>query len=615
MPAAANFALSLNGPTIESSKLAERSFPVDFRVHELEVERLKALQEETGEEWTVSGEALVCASFPSGVTGRIRVADRSLYAASGKSEDLGRSHGFFVRVRGRLVNETDPLFGAKPLSFTTFYNLLAEVEANELDSFITAPRDDLVQADEKERFRALLLELFREARSRFEEFQEAEAKKQITKHEESRSYVNPRLVERPLADVLVNEAREEEPSDWVLLAKDADDEGLRRLIEGLYTDEPERRKYSYNYSAMGRQGPLARFDPDKALFWVNEDHDLVIANYDAPEARRLLEVVVTAEAMLEVYLREADVEPRIIAYVLNRRDQLLRSLSRDELYSLKAIAMSIREAKDSAYELEIAIVGALRSLGFVSKHIGGSGTPDGEARYKVYGPANQTFTLEAKSSKDVPSLGHLDFAGLRQHYEDKTDEGAVGCLLVSPNYPGREQGNESQVAKRAATQRVSCWTVEDLAKVVEAAEARHITAEQVQKIVLGIYTPDDVAAAVEKLLTEPGWTQRDLYRAILDTLDRLEGVLSKSARTVDMLASQIAMQQGFTGIEKDDILNAAEHMAKASKGMLHVTRPEGVIHVPGAMDELRRRLEDMTGDNGTPRRRGTFRSRSGGEEA
>ena len=156
--------------------------------------------------------------------------------------------------------------------------------------------------------------------------------------------------------------------------------------------------------------------------------DLVIANYDDPEARRLLEIMVTAEAMLEVYLREADVEPRVIAYVLNRRDQLLRSLSRDELYSLKAIAASIRDAKDSATELEISVVGALRSLGFVARHIGGSGTPDGEAKYRVYGPADQTFTLEAKSSEEVPSLGPLDFAGLREHYEDKKEEGAAGCL-------------------------------------------------------------------------------------------------------------------------------------------------------------------------------------------
>jgi hypothetical protein len=61
-------------------------------------------------------------------------------------------------------------------------------------------------------------------------------------------------------------------------------------------------------------------------------------------------------------------------------------------------------------------------------------------------------------------------------------------------------------------------------------------------------------------------------------------------------------------LARDDVLDAAEQMAQASKGMLHVTRTDGAIRVPGTLDELRRRLKDMTGDNGEPRRRGTFRS-------
>lgn len=611
MPAASDFSLFLNKEDVASAKLTG-SFPVDFKVAEIDPTRLASLKESTGEDWTVSGDKLVSASFPSGIAGQIRVADRSLYAASGKSEDLGRSHGFFVRVRGRLVNESDPLFGAKPVSFTTFYNLLAEVQADDLDSFITAPRDDLVQAGEKERFRSLLLELFNEARTRYNAVKDKEDEKQKSKREESRTYVNPRLVERPVADVLVNESRVEHPPEWMLLDAGGDDESLQRLIESLYEDGSERRRYSYRYTAAGRQQPLARFDPEQALFWVNEDHDMVIANQEDAEARRLLEVVVTAEAMLEVYLREADVDPQVVAYVLTRRDQLLRSLSRDELYSLKAIAASIRDAKDSANDLEIAVVGALRSLGFVAKHISGSGTPDGDARYEVYGPETLAFTLEAKSSGDVPSLGNLDFAGLRQHYEDKKDEGAVGCLLVAPDYPGKTEPEEGQVGKRATTQKVSCWTVDGLARIVEAAESRHITADQIQKIVLTKFKPGEVQAAIDALLTEPGWTRRDLYVAILESLESLEGYMPNSPRTIDMLAASIAMTEGFGGIERADILEAAEQMAQASKGMLHVTRSDGAIRVPGSLDELRRRLKAMTGQDGAPRRRGTFRDRSDG---
>ena len=124
---------------------------------------------------------------------------------------------------------------------------------------------------------------------------------------------------------------------------------------------------------------------------------------------------------------------------------------------------------------------------------------------------------------------------------------------------------------RAKEQSVSCWTVEGLARVVEAAEARHITADAIQGIVLSAFTPDHVDAAVEKLLTEPGWNRQQLYVAILNTLAELEDRLSKSPRDVSMLAGRIAFMQDFAGIESADILEAAHEMAKASRGMLYVT--------------------------------------------
>jgi hypothetical protein len=114
MPLERDFQLYLNGPPVQSSK---ESFEkkVHFEVTELEVERLQDLGAVTGEEWLVDGDVLRSPSFPSGIAGEAFVTRESLYAQGGKSEDLGRSHGFFVRVHNRLINETEPLFGARPL--------------------------------------------------------------------------------------------------------------------------------------------------------------------------------------------------------------------------------------------------------------------------------------------------------------------------------------------------------------------------------------------------------------------------------------------------------------------------------------------------------------------
>lgn len=143
MPLAPDFALTLNGALVESAKEFQVTWAVSFSLADLEDARLTSLEEATGDGWARSADGLTSRSFPGGVTGVVRVADQSLYY--GKSSDLGRSHGFFIRVRNRLINEDDPLFGSSPLSFTTFYNLHAVINANDLDQDLKAPRDDVAE--------------------------------------------------------------------------------------------------------------------------------------------------------------------------------------------------------------------------------------------------------------------------------------------------------------------------------------------------------------------------------------------------------------------------------------------------------------------------------------
>jgi hypothetical protein len=89
---------------------------------------------------------------------------------------------------------------------------------------------------------------------------------------------------------------------------------------------------------------------------------------------------VTAEALLEVYLRGQGLGAGQVGEILEQRDMLLRSLTRDRVYSLANIAADLRGAGDDEKDLEAALVTACRALGFVSKHIAGSDEPDGIAR-------------------------------------------------------------------------------------------------------------------------------------------------------------------------------------------------------------------------------------------
>jgi hypothetical protein len=610
MPLASDFALYLNGTHVVSSKERYEKV-VAFTVDELEDERIEDLSPVTGETWTKVPKGLNSPSFPSGVTGDVYVTKKSLYAEGGKSEDLGRSHGFFVRVHNRLINETDPLFGARPLSFKTWYRFAAIVEAPDLNEYVTASRDDVEQSQMKKKLRELLIQLFNQARDRHEEQAKAREEENRRQKEGTRDYVSTELVERPLADALVASGAGSPPegpgttpsATWRFIEPVIGLVELQALVGHLYSTERKGQRYTFKYSPSGELQPLVRLNPTTATFVVNEDHELAREYADKPDSKRLLEAVVVAETLLEVYLYGAGVEPEIISELLERRDILMRSLALDESYSLQALAASLRAAADGSHDLEVALIGALRPLGFSARHIGGSGTPDGVASYLIHGLENTRLTLEAKSSGSVPTLAHLDFAGLHSHYEKN---GAQGCLLVAPAYPGAEDP-DSEVSIRAREQKVSCWTIDLLANVVENAERRQLNARHVQEIVLGFFAPAEVAARVQRLLSEPSFDSVDLYQGIIQAIADLEPRLSSTPRNIFLLAGEISRLDRFKLVELSDVERALGDLARASKGMLHVTDKQEVF-VLGTLDELRRRVASLTGEVGEPRRLGTFRA-------
>src|SRR5262249_11817963 len=120
--------------------------------------------------------------------------------STGKSVDLLRSHGFFVRVRDRLINEKDELFGLTPLSYKTWDRFRGVLYADDLDDELNASRESVEESAKVEHLRELAATVFYEARSRFEDWEAKTHEAARAKKEEGRNPVSPRLVEIPIAD-------------------------------------------------------------------------------------------------------------------------------------------------------------------------------------------------------------------------------------------------------------------------------------------------------------------------------------------------------------------------------------------------------------------------------
>lgn len=604
MPLQDDFSLYLNGEEVRSSKEMYDKI-VEFNLSDLPKMRLQSLKESTGEKWYIEGKSLKAPSFPSGVSGMVFMTKRSL---AGKSDDLGRSHGFFIKVRERLVNEDDALFGLKALHHGNFNRFRAVIQADDLDAYLKASRETIEESTIKEHFRILLREIFNEASARYDSHVKEEEQQERPKKEGEKKVVSPRLLEYAVADALVTQMVEPQMSEkgaeadegWFYIEIDKNVD-LKKLIHNLYT-EP-RRKYSYQYTQNGLASRLVKFDVSEAVFLINEDHDLVKEYNPDYHSRRFLEDFVTAEALLEVYLKESQMPPHILGEVLEKRDALLRNLVKDHSYSLQTISKMLCDASTDQYELEIALVVAARALGFVASQISGSGEPDGIARFIDYPTGEKKIILEAKSSVKTPSLSAIDFAGL---YEHKIRHKADGCLLLAPTYPGNSRGDDSAAATRANELKISCWTIEQLARLIAKAESRQLNAKHALDIVLNRFTPEEVTKAIDELLAEPVWNMKELYIAILNAIRKLENMARNSTRTIDMLVFPVCTsREGFENLQREEIATAVAQLAGASQGGMTLRDDKIIIHV--SIDELERRLSGLTGQSAMPRKLSNLR--------
>jgi hypothetical protein len=598
MPLCSSFVLYLNGEEVKSSKDAYTDV-ARFKVSDLPKERLASLNEKTGDNFHKDGDLIRSNTLKLGVSGLIRVTERPL---PGKSDDLLRSHGFFVRVRGRLINEDEPFFGMTRLHYGTESRLNAQIYADDLDDVITAPREGVGRSPIKERFEALLLEIFQHARQKYEEFEDEANKKESQKKEHERTFVNAGLVERPMATALSSRADTsgaDADNTWFYTQVPPEDR-LRGVVERLYTSP--RSLFSYRYSGSGKGSRLVRFDPEASTFTINSDHPFAAAHMDDQRARLLLEDFVTAEALLETQLRAVGVAPQAIGEVLEERDKLLTSLAQDHPYSHSGIAQALIDASNDEHDLELALVAAARALGFVAKHLSGADEPDGIARYVAYPGRSVSIILEAKSSAGVPTLSAIDFGGLAEH---RTDKNANGVLLVAPSYPGSTKPEDSAAANRAVEQRISCWRIADLARVVKAAESRHFNAETICNIVLNVFRPADVEAAIEKLFSSPAWDQQALASAIISALENMKDLLPDMDRKIGAVANAIATSGSFPGILEKDIVNASTDLSHSSQGALSF---DGAVYqVFTSYDELRRRTAAVADAGVLPLRPGRFK--------
>lgn len=434
-------------------------------------------------------------SFPAlgRVSAAVRVFEDSLAV---KAEDEGRSYGFFVSVRGRLVNPDDDKLLLHDPSFGTFYRSQYQIRADGMDADLLADRESLRRDTPLTReLRVLQTALYRAARV---EVESNDAIKDKAERPESRLPARSReLFRDPLAALL---ARAEGSPGTV----DYDEPVIDRVQLG-----PDR--------------PLAELDVANGHLQVNRAHPF----YKAVEAQagsgkkaaatmRAFDLLAVAERLTEGFLYGRGVADDQVADLLTWRDKLFRSLAATYERNPDDAILELRAASvPGGDRFEIAITELFNLMGFQATRHGQPGEKD-ILVVAPLGPAHRAFIVEAKGSNKAVRNVPAALASAAAH-RDKVG-GAVHAVVVAREFAGFLEKDEPAILQECqAVKGVSVVTVDTLVQLYYALIKYAYPLESVMEALFAIETPSAKRVrvdALEKPLED--FKFRDVLDAIWD---------------------------------------------------------------------------------------------------
>ena len=356
-----------------------------------------------------------------GVNGQFILYKDSL--VEGKSSDLGRSHGIFLNIRGRLINLDDPLLGLDAFSHGAFNRSRIIINADELDNNLTSTREAVKASPPYEQLKAYIKRKFNsEVKAYYFDEENREADKRTISYRLSQtSYTTSKrpiynFAKRYFAGEIINPFLIEKPDTAqqqnILMAYEKDIDTGSQVIETI------------EWAPLATGAPIAKLNLEKRLLTINSVHPY-IANYaDAYQNTLPLQSIAITEVLTEAHLYELGIDEHQINEVMRKRDTTLRELALSDRDGIPAVALLLKEAIANPTGLEEAVYRVLLALGFETVKIGGNGKPDGKAEARLAYSADgksmgYSLTYDAKSTaKDRIAAGTAHLSGLKRHQSD-----------------------------------------------------------------------------------------------------------------------------------------------------------------------------------------------------
>jgi hypothetical protein len=513
----------------------------------------------------------------------------------GKSVHIGRSYGFFVYVRDRLINVEDGHFGipADELRHGTFGRMRVVAHMDGLDDYLQSDRERIREGPARVAAQNVLRAIFNFVRQFLNKYDlGAEGGARLS----STLAATPgTMSRRPIIELVRAALAGSASSNYIKLPSAIDDKAREDLILTL-----EKRAETPELFVAGSEvvfdvppdRGIAMYDAVTGVMRINGFHPFVAAFYDdfANTASGLpLELFAMAEVLLEAQLFQAGHSQSDIDLTMSTRDQYLRDVAtRSGPRTALAVANALRDARNDQYRLELELVAAFDKLGFKASQPGrksakdpGKDKPDGLAVAVLGGDASghtlrYSVTLEAKSTqtdgKRVPA-GDVGISVVALHRDTFKAEHAVVIAASFSTTRGEEASVAQQIAKdrqqskAAGTPRtITLITIDDLARLVRIAPTKKLGLPRLRELFQTCSLPEQSKKWIDDL--EASQAKRLPYKEVIETIYQLQEMHNGNAVEYYGLMVALGMRTPPVKIESQELADLCRGMSNMAPGYM-----------------------------------------------
>lgn len=331
--------------------------------------------------------------------GRARIFEKPL--STGKAGEVGRSHGFFIRVRRRVINLEDELFGLEALNHAAWSRFALEVDADGLRDHLLSSREGVRDSDDVRRFRDYLRCIFNTCRKAYEKW-EREQREGLDIGQLLSDGPSAHVTE-PLFKSVRNAVETGTETFYIQTPAGVPEEDRSEWLEEFEGAMEETPFDKTTFEKEGSNAPALRYDPSTRTLVVNAEHPFIDKLTNGDKQRNPARLFASSEVLLEGQLQDHGISRTAATGFLRDRDRVLRLAAGEAPPTAAEVVRRLNAATRDSVALERAVGAAFRALGFVYERKGGAASgPDGilDARLGRHreGPSDYRLVYDAKQT-------------------------------------------------------------------------------------------------------------------------------------------------------------------------------------------------------------------------